>query len=561
MAIIKEKAAVLGLFIGEWGDQLEPLNNEVFFKEKKWDTKNFSNNIYSDMIGKMGYLSVAPGIAQAISRVYRCKKEYENFGGFATLKDSGFVSEYFAGDNKEVPSPGTKKIVVLEKDGVVYANKYTLGVNGIAEPLKVRWKVKDSGENGSFWMFHRLAKAVLKPEHKYEKQICVKYLKIEATLDQISNLDENEMLTLARDLVDLENDLYGYCILEADIPGTFPQFKEEMIQPDQIVGAPSIIKSTTTAPKKKAKAVVEKLSKMVKNGAFAIGSSTNTTDRYDDTTPSDQVVQVCKLMKVNHLGLLPKKMAQNFFFSGPAGTGKSTAAYQIARLLNVDYYSITGSEDMTYNDIVLNILPDADIPGKFKYVESPFVKAFRDGGVIEFQEVNCVRKPSVLTALNCALDDSEALTLPTGEIVKRHPDTVVIFTANVDYNGTRPMNQALLSRCLNKFEFELPSDSELVQRLAKETAIDKEVANKMVKVMHSIQKVMFDNGIDDGVCGYRELLAWAKDTVVLGTPYQCAINTVVNGASLDPEARELVIQGVQTQFTKDDVCASLWDTL
>ena len=216
---------------------------------------------------------------------------------------------------------------------------------------------------------------------------------------------------------------------------------------------------------------------------------------------------------------------------------------------------------MSYADMVLNLLPDNATPGKFNYVESPLVKAFRDGGVLEFQEVNCVRKPSVLTALNSALDDNETLLLPTGEAIKRNANTIVIFSANIDYSGTKPMNQALLSRCVNKYEFAMPDDKELVSRIKKDSGLDETIAEKMIKVIKSIKKVIDDSGIDDGVCSVRELLSWAKDTAILGTPYECAINTVVNGATLDSNAREDMLQAVQTQFVPQEKISCLIDKL
>ena len=59
-------------------------------------------------------------------------------------------------------------------------------------------------------------------------------------------------------------------------------------------------------------------------------------------------------------------------------------------------------------------------------------------------------QPGVLVGLNSLLEQSGSITLPTGEIIQRHPDTVVIVTTNVSYEGCRGLNRAtrsVLKRC------------------------------------------------------------------------------------------------------------------
>jgi len=90
-------------------------------------------------------------------------------------------------------------------------------------------------------------------------------------------------------------------------------------------------------------------------------------------------------------------------------------------------------------------------------VETDFVKALKHGYLVEVQEPSTIIQPGVLVGLNSLLEQEGSITLPTGEIIRRHPDTVVIVTTNVSYEGCRPMNRAtrsVLKRCgtnLNQF--------------------------------------------------------------------------------------------------------------
>ncbi len=93
----------------------------------------------------------------------------------------------------------------------------------------------------------------------------------------------------------------------------------------------------------------------------------------------------------------------------------------------------------------------------YTYVETDFVKALKHGYLVEIQEPSTIIQPGVLVGLNSLLEQEGSITLPTGEIIRRHPDTVVVVTTNVSYEGCRSMNRAtrsVLKRCgtnLNQF--------------------------------------------------------------------------------------------------------------
>lgn len=73
----------------------------------------------------------------------------------------------------------------------------------------------------------------------------------------------------------------------------------------------------------------------------------------------------------------------------------------------------------------------------YTYVETDFIKALKYGYVIEIQEPTTIMQPGVLVGLNSMLEQTGSITLPTGEIINRHPDAVVVVTTNVTYEGCR----------------------------------------------------------------------------------------------------------------------------
>ncbi len=79
---------------------------------------------------------------------------------------------------------------------------------------------------------------------------------------------------------------------------------------------------------------------------------------------------------------------------------------------------------------------------RFKFVPGQLVYAMKYGGVFGFDEINLPQNPGVIPALNSAMDGTQSITLPNGEIVKRHPNCIFISTTNVDLEGCRRINQA-----------------------------------------------------------------------------------------------------------------------
>lgn len=313
--------------------------------------------------------------------------------------------------------------------------------------------------------------------------------------------------------------------------------------------------------------------------------------------PDEDVLIKAKLIKKSTLSPKPFR---NVLWIGETGTGKTTDARILAQLMHLPYSFITINPDTLVSDLYVNVLPNskkntvgigakelsiiedavfnpedaykaltgmskanvtaADViakvianaannGGDFMYVESALVKAFRYGWVCELQEVNYAMKPGVLGGINAALDDIGVIELPTGEIIHRHPDTIIVMTANDGYEGTRKINQAVKSRMTLKGHLNLPDDDTLARRAAQNSGFkDLKTIKKMVSVMHSIRKVLNENGETNGSCSVRELQSWAQATDILGDPYEAAMATIVPSASDDPEVIQEVLRSLETQF-------------
>ena len=359
-------------------------------------------------------------------------------------------------------------------------------------------------------------------------------------------------------------------------------------------------KKKTTATKRKP--ILQTVADLVNAGTYTLNESRVLTEdelemipKMDEMVPDKEILTKIELIKGSTLSPRPFR---NLLWVGETGTGKTTAAQIAAQLMNLPYTFMTFNPDTILSDLYVNILPSnkktqtnipqmsellemsvfnpkqafakltgiekdvttQDVIGEilsrsleqssdFMYVESPLVQAYRYGWLCELQEVNLAMKPGVLGGINAALDDLQTMQLPDGQIIKRHPDCVVVMTANVDYEGTRKLNQAVRSRLTLKGTFELPEESILTERIIHNSGLtDKDTVKKMIKVMKAIRKVLEESGETNGSCSVREVQSWAQATNILKDPYEAALATVVPSASDDPEVIVDVLSALETQF-------------
>jgi len=132
----------------------------------------------------------------------------------------------------------------------------------------------------------------------------------------------------------------------------------------------------------------------------------------------------------------------NVWITGPAGSGKTTAAFNAAKALGLEY-AFTGAIDTPYP-----LLGFVDAQGKV--VRTPFREVYEKGGVFLFDEYDGSH-PSATLPFNAALANGHCAFPDV--IVQRHKDFVAIAAANTwglggtgDYVGRNRLDAASLDR-------------------------------------------------------------------------------------------------------------------
>lgn len=195
---------------------------------------------------------------------------------------------------------------------------------------------------------------------------------------------------------------------------------------------------------------------------------------------------------------------------------------------------------------------------EYEFIESDFIKAVQNGWLVIIEEPTNIRDNGVLILLNSLADGHQSITLPTGKKVKRHPNTIIVFAANVDEANCNELQASTLSRINPIYRINAPTAEEMMKRVKAQTGFtDSAILSQMVKVVITLAKYCSEHGLP-GSCSVRDFMAWVLQ-------YQTAIDyepSLNPSAALKESALETIVPSASPhQEDIDDITRDILDTM
>lgn len=201
------------------------------------------------------------------------------------------------------------------------------------------------------------------------------------------------------------------------------------------------------------------------------------------------------------------KEDMNVLIEGHAGSGKTAMVQAYASARGYRYFNVACHIGLEASHLIGRWIPTPD--GHFRWQDGAVTEIVRNGGVLLFNEINFAPE-RFLTFVFSLLDYRREIQLMEngGEVIKAHPDLLIVADMNPDYRGTRPLNQALADRFSIRLTF--PYDKAIETKL---------LGNKALLDMANQLRDEFNKGKLLTPISTRSLVAFAKNAKTLGMDF------------------------------------------
>ena len=212
--------------------------------------------------------------------------------------------------------------------------------------------------------------------------------------------------------------------------------------------------------------------------------------------------------------------AINVLLEGQAGSGKTISVQGYASKRGLRYFNISSNQGIDPSQLFGRWIPDQKGNG-YVWQDGAVTLLFRHGGVLLINEVNFL-PVRISTVLFSGLDYRREIQLLEngGEVIKAHPDLLIVADMNYGYKGTQELNQAFADRFAIKLEF--PYDKTIEQKVVK---------NKALLTLADQLREQYEKEEISTPISTRALVAFIKNAEQFGVNF--AITSFVNGFHKD----------------------------
>lgn len=219
---------------------------------------------------------------------------------------------------------------------------------------------------------------------------------------------------------------------------------------------------------------------------------------------------------------------ENILLKGPTGSAKTMSALAFAASEGKPTFTISGSVNFEASEAIGQTMLDP-VTGLPYFQYGGAIEVIRDGGVLILDEINFI--PSkVITPFFPLLDDRREVVLKQnrGEIIKAHPDLLIVATMNPGYLGTQAMNFALANRFDHHLEWGYDEivekklvDSKSLREFATQLRANPSIAtpvptNALMSILSNAKDFSLDYALANFLARFDEAERKAVDLILKG---------------------------------------------
>jgi nitric oxide reductase NorQ protein len=228
---------------------------------------------------------------------------------------------------------------------------------------------------------------------------------------------------------------------------------------------------------------------------------------------------------------------------GPTGCGKSRFVEYMAWKLGKPLITVACNEDMTASDLVGRYLLDAN---GTRWLDGPLTTAARMGAICYLDEIVEARQDTTVV-IHPLTDHRRVLPLDKkGELIEAHADFQLVISYNPGYQSLmKDLKQSTKQR-FTAFDFDYPEAALETRIVAKESGLDTDRAQKLVKIAQTARNLK-GHGLDEGIS--TRLIVYAATLIRRGVaaPDACRM-AMVRPITDDADIRATLDHAVDATF-------------
>lgn len=216
-------------------------------------------------------------------------------------------------------------------------------------------------------------------------------------------------------------------------------------------------------------------------------------------------------------------MGRHVMLWGPAGTGKTSWAEQVAARTGRPFAHVTFTKMTEAADLLGQLVPHKEKGAVWR--DGPLTAAIRRPLTVVLLDEISTARPGLVAFLLELMGPTRSATLPSGEVVRMAGGVRLILADNTNGTGDQSghyadrheMDRALLDRVSDQFRVDYLPPAREAAILSAKTGAPLALARKLTEFAN-VTRGAARNGDLSHALGLRRLLSWAEGLLIGGAP-------------------------------------------